>query len=457
MSPTDHLLWIGDRHPELRSTVVSVAIIDGAPSREDLAAKYERMSRAVERLRQRVRANPVSIAPPRWELDPDFSVDRHVRWAPDVATPRTMRDVLDLAAAKAIEPFPTDRALWEVTAVPDLPGGQFALVQKVHHAMTDGINGIRMQLELFDFEVDPEPSESPEIVAAAPLTQTERVEDAIRWDLRRRIQRLGTARKGADAARQHPVSALRGATETTASLIRVGQVASAPLSTVMVGRDDRRRFDTLTLPLDRAKQAGRSAGTKLNAVFLAGLSVGLRTYHAHHGTKQMQLRLGMPISTRTDETAGNAFVGTRFSLPLVYDDLPSHLRTVERLVKTNAAEPALAIVPALSAQIARLPTPTATRVFRRLMTGTDVQASNVPGSPLPMFLLGRPLLHQFPFGPTTTSALNVTLLSYVNGLDIGVASNTGAIPDPAVLLEHLEAGFEEVLALAEVGDNRSTR
>ncbi|MFV2039347.1 MAG: wax ester/triacylglycerol synthase domain-containing protein [Acidimicrobiales bacterium] len=449
MSATDQLLWIGDRHPDLRSTVVSVAIIDGTPSRQDLADRWERMARAVERLRQRVCASPVSIAPPRWEPDADFDINNHLRWAPELATPRTMRDVLDIAAAKASEPFPTDRPLWEVTAVPALPDGQFALVQKFHHAITDGINAVRMQLELFDFEAHPAPVDATPVPDDPPPGQAGGVGDAIRWDLRRRMDALAMARKGADELRRHPASSLKGAAETGTSLARVGQLASAPLSALMTGREDRRRFDTLTLPLGRAKQAGRSAGTKLNAVFLAGLSVGLRRYHDHHQTPQAQLRLGIPISTRTDETTTNAFVGTRFGFPLVYEDLPSHLRTLERLVKTNATERALTVLPALSAQIARLPEPAATRVFRRLLAGTDVQASNVPGSPLPMFLAGHPLLHQFAFGPTTTAALNVTLLSYVDALDIAVASNTGAIPDPEVLLQSLEEGFGEVLELAD--------
>ena len=445
MSAADHLMWIGDRDPALRSTVVSVAVFDGEPSANALEARYERMSHAVLRLRQRVRANPMSIAPPRWELDPHFDLANHVSWIDGHGT-HDMDDVLAIAAAKALEPFPTQRPLWEATAVAGLPGDRFALIQKVHHAITDGINGVKMQLELFDFEPQPQLPAAPGLPDHIPLNQVERMGDAVRWDLRRRADSLAGARRGMATMRQSPTDTAGAAVAAATSLARLAIPAGEPLSSVLRGRSHERRFATLTLPMVEAKAAGHAAGTKLNAVFLAGLSVGLASYHRSHDVNQAQLRLGIPISTRTGDSENNAFVGTRFLLPLVYDDIPSLLRTTQQLVTSNAAEPALGLLPALGAQVTRLPTPVATRLFRSMMGGLDLQASNVPGSPLPMYLLGRPLLHQFPFGPTTTAALNVTLLSYVDQLDLGVAMNTGAVDDPDELIAHLSDGFDEVLA-----------
>ena len=451
MSPVDHLLWLGDNHEDLRSTVVSVAVFEGAPDRNALSERLNSMAVAVNRLRQRVESTGGSIAPPRWEPDPDFDVDNHFRWLPESDTGRTMRDVLDLASEIATTPFPPDRPLWEATAVPAVDGGSFALILKVHHAVTDGINGVRIQLELLDFEPDPDPrtptggldDEAPE------LRQLDRLCESFKWDLRRRANALARVRDGLGYARREPAAALTKVATTASSLARVGQVTAEPLSKVMTGRTAGRRFDTLSLPLARAKQAGRAAGTKLNAVFMAGLGEGLRLYHEHHQVQQVQLRIGVPLSTRTDDSEANAFVGTRFAMPLMYETLPQYLRTIERLVKTNADEEALEVVPALVAELTRLPTTAATRVFRRLLSGTDAQASNVPGSPLPMYLLGNRLVEQFPFGPTTTSALNVTLLSYVDSLDLGIVTNAGAVPDPEILVDKIRDGFDTVLALAD--------
>ena len=57
------------------------------------------------------------------------------------------------------------------------------------------------------------------------------------------------------------------------------------------------------------------------------------------------------------------------------------------------------------------------------------------------------VLVQYPFGPTIGSAVNVTLMTYVDTCAIGVDVDTGAVPDPEVFLECLREGFEEVLAL----------
>ncbi|MGI9622196.1 MAG: wax ester/triacylglycerol synthase domain-containing protein [Acidimicrobiales bacterium] len=445
MSATDQLLWVGDRDPDLRSTVVSVVLLDGAPEYDDMVQRCDHMSRAVLRLRQRVRSNLVSIAPPRWELDPDFEASRHVNWIDD-GQQRSLREVLDIAAAKALEPFPTDRPLWEVTGVCGLAEGHFALVQKVHHAVTDGINAVRIQLELFDFEPDAPPKETPEVPYHVPLSQVARMGDAVNWDLRRRAEVLDAGRRGAETVRTKPLTAAYSAAETVMSLARVGQLNNEPLSEVMTERDLTRHFDHLTLSLTEAKSAGKSAGTRLNAVFLVGLAEGLRNYHQVHGVDATQLRLGIPISTRTDDDTSNAFTGTRFVMPLVGDTLENRLRTMERLVKSHAGEAALQVLPALTAQVTQLPAPAAAKLLRRVMSGTDVQASNVPGSPLPMYLLGHRLLHQFPFGPTTISAMNITLLSYCDQLDIGIATNGAAVPDPDVLATCLAEGFETVIA-----------
>jgi diacylglycerol O-acyltransferase / wax synthase len=49
---------------------------------------------------------------------------------------------------------------------------------------------------------------------------------------------------------------------------------------------------------------------------------------------------------------------------------------------------------------------------------------------------------------TIGSAVNVTLLTYVDTCALGIDVDTGAIPDYDVFYEYLVAGFDEVLAFA---------
>jgi len=55
---------------------------------------------------------------------------------------------------------------------------------------------------------------------------------------------------------------------------------------------------------------------------------------------------------------------------------------------------------------------------------------------------------QYAFGPTIGSAVNVTLLTYVDTCALGIDVDTGAIPDVEVFYDCLVEGFDEVLALA---------
>ena len=54
-------------------------------------------------------------------------------------------------------------------------------------------------------------------------------------------------------------------------------------------------------------------------------------------------------------------------------------------------EPANQLVEPLSNILNRLPTSVVTQIFGTMMKGLDFQASNVPGAPVPLYLLGRPV------------------------------------------------------------------
>ena len=80
-----------------------------------------------------------------------------------------------------------------------------------------------------------------------------------------------------------------------------------------------------------------------------------------------------------------------------------------------------------------------------------VAAAEAPvgyGHLLDRLLGGARVRMQYAFGPTIGSAVNVTLLTYVDTCALGIDVDTGAIPDYDVFYECLVAGFEEVLALA---------
>src|SRR5438067_11488723 len=96
MSDADALMWTIEKDPLLRPTITAVAVFDQSPDHERLLDSLDRATRLVPRLRQRVMSNSLSIAPPRWEFDPNYDLGYHLRWM-RAAGDGTLRDLLHIA------------------------------------------------------------------------------------------------------------------------------------------------------------------------------------------------------------------------------------------------------------------------------------------------------------------------------------------------------------------------
>ena len=103
----------------------------------------------------------------------------------------------------------------------------------------------------------------------------------------------------------------------------------------------------------------------------------------------------------------------------------------------------------VSPLVNRLPTPLLARVTASLTAGNDVQMSNIPGIPYPVYLAGAEVVRMFPFGPLPGCAVMIGMLSHNGTCCIGVNADAAAVSDPQLLQRCLVEGFEEVLALGE--------
>jgi WS/DGAT/MGAT family acyltransferase len=456
MSDADALAWSIEKDPMLRSTIIAVLVLDRTPDRDLVHQRLERGSRLVPRLRQRVVSSPWSLAPPRWEVDPYFDLDYHLRWT-RAAAPADLGQVLSVAEPIAMQGFDRDRPLWEMTVVEGLTNDAAAVIMKIHHSITDGVGAVKIGMVLFDLERTPPgpPPPLPPAPVVHVLNRFDRFLDAFGHERRRQLgmaQRFpGAVAHAVTRTLADPSGATEDVATTLASAARMLRPASTPLSPIMVGRSLSMRFDTLTVPLAETKAAARRGGGKLNDAFVTAVARGFRYYHDKHGAAPDKLRMGMPINVRTAATAdlaGNQWAPTRFPLPIRVDDPLEHLQVVRGVVATQRAEPAVGLVEPLASVLYRLPTTLLAGVFGSMLKGVDFTTSNVPGVPVPVYFAGAELLAQFPLGPLGGSAVNLCLLSYVDQLHIGVNSDLAAVPDPDVLHACLRAGFEDIAALA---------
>lgn len=453
MSDSDALMWTIEKDPLLRSTITAVSLLDGPVDRARLIDKVDRASRLIPRLRQRVVGNPYSMVPPRWEVDPNFDLGYHLRTVHAGGT-SDERQVLDLAQWVGMQGFDRARPLWEMYLVEGLAEGRSALIQKVHHAITDGVGSIQIALTLFDLERDPaDPGPLPEAPRPQALGPLERLADGAAHAGRRRLGSLrraaGAVTDGVRGALADPAGTVRHVADTAGSVGRLLAPATEPLSPVMGGRSLSVRFSTIVRPLDDLRKAAKSADGKLNDAFVAAVAGGLMRYHEALGAPVDALRMTMPINVRTEATeaiAGNQFVPARFPVPMTITDPIERMAAIRSIVASQRGEPALALTEPLAGLLNRLPTSVTTGIFGGMLRGVDFVTSNVPGAPIPLYAAGAEIVQQFPFGPLSGSAANITLLSWLDQVCIGVNVDPAAVSDPAAFRSSLEAGFDEVLA-----------
>lgn len=456
MSDGDALMWNMERDPILRSTISGAWLLDQPPDRERLLERAERALHYIPRLRQRVAANPFSIAPPRWEVDPDFDLHFHVRFlrAPGGGS---LRELLDLLQPIAMQSFDRDRPLWELYVVDGLEGGRGGLLLKLHHAISDGVGMVQMMGRLMETWRTPDPSRTPK--ALPPLPEPvyrgigERFLDALGHERRKQVARglgvLGALRSGLPDAVRHPLDTARELAEALASVGRLLAPVSEPLSPLMRGRSMRLHLDTLSVPLAGLRAAARKAEGTVNDAFVAGIVEGLRRYHERHGVDVESLRMTMPINVRAGEKgrkAGNQFVPARFEVPLDVRDPVARMQQIGERVRRQRHEPALPLVDEISSLLNRFPGAVSTQLLGSMLKGVDFVTSNVPGPQIDVYASGGLIEEIYGFGPLSGAAANVTLFSYRGACGIGVSTDQTAVPDPDVFSSCLREGLGEVLA-----------
>ncbi|QYG93858.1 DUF1298 domain-containing protein [Iamia sp. SCSIO 61187] len=456
LTDVEALMWTLDADPHLSSAFANISLFDRPPDPDRFRATMERAVRTVPRLRRRVEGGLAGITPPRWVDDTELDLDDHVRHVV-LDAPGDMRQLLDLATATASAPFPRDRPLWDFLLVEGLADGGGAMIQKLHHSITDGEGGVRMSVEFIDFERNPPPRPDPEPVAtgdaegAPPPSPVESAISSLAQLTRTPRDLIRQAVGGAVEMGVHPsrLAALPGdAAATARSLARQIGVTGEALSPLWRERTLDRRLELLRIPLADAKAAATALGGSVNDLFVTGAAGGAGAYHRAFDVTVDELRMAMPISTRSDKSSGgNAFAPTRVRVP-VDEDPRQRFREVHDRLGITKGERAVGFAGAVAGLGNLLPAPVLVRMVRQQTATVDFTTSNVRGAPFPLYIAGAEILGNHPIGPLAGTAWNLTTMSVNGNLDMGLHIDVGAVAEPVLLRTCIEAAFDELLALA---------
>lgn len=453
MSGFESLMWELERDPRLSSAFANLTILDRPPDRARLRERMVSASQAVPRLRQRVREPKVPWEAPLWVEDPDFDIDHHLRWV-HLGGAGDRRALYDLAATLMRQPFDRERPLWEFVTVEGLADGRAAMLQRLHHTITDGEGGIRLSVEFLDFERDPT-SRPGRSSGAAPRRSSASDEEPTPgeensgeptgpwWQLPISTISDAAGRLTEQAAAVPRVGdELRAVTRSTLRQVSVGQFRS-PL---WVERSLERHLETMVLSLDDVRDAARKLGGSVNDLFITGAAAAAGRVHRAAGKPVDELRVSMPVSTRHDRSAGgNAFSPTQTLVPTSSMPCTERFEQVHLVLTELKSERVIDKLEGAANLASMMPTTAVLRTGQHLAGSVDFVCSNVRAAPFDLFMAGALLEANYPLGPLAGTAFNLTTMSYRGWLYLGLVTDPAAVTHPGALLDELESAYAELL------------
>ncbi len=457
LSPEDLSFWYADQ-PRQRTTMAMLLELDRPPDRERLRAAVARAVEAVPRLAERVVDQPFDLALPRWEPDPTFDLDFHIRsYSLDAAAKgedpgralfRTLGPIYE-------RPFDRTRPLWEMIQL-DRPDGGSALFFRLHHAVADGVGGNAILAALTDAAPDlaappyeakgpgPWPSEGPggELRKAVGRRFEEATE---RW---RAV--TGAAVDAALKPRNlvHAWEIVQSFREDTA--LR----STSPL--VDFGRA--RRLGGFDIPFEPLREAKRRLGGKMIDLLLTAAADAAGSWHRASGYRDVeQLIVLAPVNLRAAEDLGlgaglgNRTTGLMMPLPIGPMDPRERFQLVRQRVEARKSHPSVTAFPKLAAAMAALPRPLYRYLAFQAAREVDLIVTNVPGVMQPRYVAGAEIRAAFPFAPVTAHCpVSIALYGYRGRLYVGLDADATAMPDLESFEGMLAASFGALVEAAGV-------
>ena len=446
--------------PNVHTHTIKVGVLDvshfgGAFTVEQLRTLLERRLHLVAPLRYRLVEVPLRLHHPAWLQNAEVDLAYHVRPV-RLAAPGGRRELDQLIGEVANTPLDRSRPMWEMYFVEGMADDAVAVILKMHHALADGMASSNLLAKMMTFTATPAEEREPVPPAALPA----------------RRELLAAAAR--DIVKQY-VQLPRLIATTIAGIWRLwrrekerdpdpqlaGRFSSGPTfinHTLSAGR----QFASATLPLADVKQTSKHLGVKINPLVLATAAGALRELLLRYdGRAERPLIASVPASLDSDpdRLAGNEVGALNVSLPVQIADPMERVR-LAALGSAIAKEDIDLLGPRLIwSWMEYLPSLIAPPAFRWMSKRTfetmlqNLTISNVPG-PRERGHLGGAMIREFySVGPLLSgSALNITVWSYVDQLNISVLTDDQTFHDPHEVTDALIHAFSEIRSAAGLSE-----
>src|SRR3954471_4123306 len=378
-----------------------------------------------------------------WIDDNDIDLEHHVRHSA-LPEPGRVRELLALVSRLRGTLLDRQRPLWEMHVIEGLTENRFAVYTKLHHAVMDGVSGLRLLQRTL--------SEDPNDRSAESFWVPRK---------RRSSKSSGSNPLGLPLAAARGIGDLVGLAPTALRTVQQGLLDSsvvlpgqAPRSMLNVPITGARRFAAQSWSMDTLRAVAKAAGATVNDVVLAMSAGALRAYLLEQGALPDRDLVAMtPVSLRREDSGadtGNA-VGT-----ILCNLATTEADALERLAKIHAS---MVQGKQLFAGLNQLQATAVSAAMMLPLVFTmapgglggltpppyNLVISNVPGPKQPLYWNGARLQGVYPLSiPLTGQALNITVTSYAGNMEFGLIGCRRSVPHLQRLLTHLEDALADL-------------
>lgn len=386
-----------------------------------------------------------------WDEDEDFDLAHHFVHL-SLPKPGRIRELLAMISRVHSAHIDRSYPLWRTYLIEGLEDGRIATYSKIHHALVDGVAGIRLMLK----SMSPDASES--LLMPAP------------WEVRTRRTRSGGLTVPSTPV--GGINALRGlAREGVKSLPQLASAFNetwrdlrahhpdlvhslqAPRCILNHSISGSRRFAAQSYSTARIKQVARVFGATANDVILAMCGGALKRYLGELNELPKQpLVAAVPVSLRRDDSdSGNEVAFALTTLATDLNDAGARVRAIKACMDYNKARMRKLSTAQITAYGAAVLLPGAINLITGLgkTTAMNVVISHVPGPRSTMYWQGCELTGIYPVSLVADGmALNITLISRHDSIDFGLIGCRKTLPHLQRLLDHLSDELDALEAAA---------
>ncbi|HEY4713351.1 MAG TPA: wax ester/triacylglycerol synthase family O-acyltransferase [Aquirhabdus sp.] len=375
-----------------------------------------------------------------WDKDDDFDIDQHFRHI-SLPKPGRVRELLTYVSQEHSALLDRAKPLWECHIIEGIEGNRFAMYMKMHHAMTDGVGGMKLiqrALSTSPFEENVTPPWAMKSThhkkAGITISKTAQFFNSVAKQIQiapnvaREVYTAMTKRKDPNYV----------------------TVFQAPKSILNQPVSASRRFAAQSYKLKRLRDVAKKLSTHLgekftlNDIVLAICSGAMRAYLSNQNALPAKPLIAMvPISLRKDgDDSANSIAFILANLATHLSDPLERITAIHNSVQ-NSKDRMARMTPG---EILNYTGIVFSLAGLNLITGAapKVQAfniviSNVPGPKETLYLNGATLDALYPVSIVMDGqATNITLTSYRDKLEVGIIACRKTLPSIQSLLGLLE-------------------